>query len=285
MSSALSSAMASSPLWLPPLVRAVTTAVLVVGASHAAEVMGPLAGALIASLPVASGPAYVFLAMRHGAEFIAGTAVSGLAANAATGLMLIAYARLATRPGGWRGILLAALAWTAAALATRLAAHSVAFSLLLNLVVYGVGMALSRPLAPARVETRNARRPGWIDLALRAAAVGAFVTLVVAASTALGPSATGTATGFPVSTISLLALVRVRLGDAVAGRLAADALPPMLGYGFVLLTVHLAAVPLGAALALPLALAVSVSWSAAILALGRRRSSPPPGLARHPAQP
>lgn len=52
-------------LWLPPLVRALTTGLLVVCASTVAEALGPFWGALIASLPVSAGPAYVFLAMQH----------------------------------------------------------------------------------------------------------------------------------------------------------------------------------------------------------------------------
>ena len=78
-------------VWLPPLVRALATALLVVSASAVAETLGPFWGALIASFPVSTGPAYVFLAMRHGMDFVAASALSSFAANAANGLFLIAY--------------------------------------------------------------------------------------------------------------------------------------------------------------------------------------------------
>jgi len=70
---------------LPSLARALTTAALVVSASVAAEALGPFWGALIAALPVSAGPAYVFLAMRHGPDFIAASALASFAANASTG--------------------------------------------------------------------------------------------------------------------------------------------------------------------------------------------------------
>lgn len=54
----------TTAIWLPPLIRALTTALLVLSASVAAEMAGPFWGALIASLPVSAGPAYVFLAMQ-----------------------------------------------------------------------------------------------------------------------------------------------------------------------------------------------------------------------------
>src|SRR5215470_1720523 len=87
----------TAALWLPPLVRALATGLLVASASAVAEAFGPFWGALIASLPVSAGPAYVFLAMQHGAEFVAASALSSFAANAATGLFLIVYGVLGGR--------------------------------------------------------------------------------------------------------------------------------------------------------------------------------------------
>ena len=46
----------TAAIWLPPIVRALATAPLVVSASVAAEALGPFWGALIASLPVSAGP-------------------------------------------------------------------------------------------------------------------------------------------------------------------------------------------------------------------------------------
>jgi hypothetical protein len=50
--------------WLPLLVKIGATVALVVGASVAAERSGPFLGALIATLPVSAGPAYIFSLWR-----------------------------------------------------------------------------------------------------------------------------------------------------------------------------------------------------------------------------
>src|ERR1700749_1722484 len=109
----------TATIWLPPLVRGLTPSLLVLSASVAAEALGPFWGALIASLPVSAGPAYVFLAMQHGAEFVAASALSGFAANAATGLFLIVCGVLGGRMSLSRALGTAVFAWLAASLITR----------------------------------------------------------------------------------------------------------------------------------------------------------------------
>src|SRR5918999_485457 len=53
------------------LLEAVAAAFVVV-ATKAAERAGALIGAMIATLPIAAGPSYFFLALDHGPAFIAG---------------------------------------------------------------------------------------------------------------------------------------------------------------------------------------------------------------------
>jgi hypothetical protein len=261
----------SALLWLPPLFRALTTALIVVTASAVAEALGLFWGALIASLPVSAGPAYVFLALQHGPDYVAASALSSFAANAATGCFLIAYARLAPRLPPWRSLALAVLAWLAASLLILQIPWTPTTALLLNLATYATGIAWPGPTPNAeRTPPPAPRRPQ--DLLLRAIAVAAFVTAIVALSTILGPAATGIAAVFPVSLISLIAIVRPRIGGAAASRLAAGALRAMLGFGLALLALHLA-IPHGTAAALVLALLVSLGWTLALLLtpLGRRR--------------
>lgn len=258
-------------VWLPPLVRALATGLLVVGASAAAEALGPFWGALIASLPVSAGPAYVFLAMQHDADFVAASALSSFAANAATGLFLVAYGVLAGRMPPWRSLGCAVLTWLAASLATQQVAWGPAAALALNCAVYGAGFGLldvARRPAPAPPTPAPRCR---FDLLARAVAVAAFVCTVVAVSTRLGPAATGIAAVFPISLISLIVIVRPRIGGPASALLVANALRAMLGFGLTLLTLHLAIAPLGVAAALLLALLVSAAWSAALLLLRWRR--------------
>lgn len=261
----------TATLWLPPLVRVLATGLLVVSASALAEAVGPFWGALVASLPVSAGPAYVFLAMQHGADFVAASALSSFAANAATGSFLIVYGVLAERMSPGRSLGTAVLAWLTASLATHQVTWTPSTALVLNLAVYGAGFALldaGRSTQAGSVPRVQRRR---FDLPVRAVAVGAFVSLVVAASSILGPYATGIAAVFPVSLISLLVIVRPRIGGLASSLLAANALRAMLGFGMMLLALHLAVRPLGTATALVIALLVSAAWSAALLLLRRRQ--------------
>ncbi len=204
--------------------------------------------------------------MQHGPEFVAGSALSSFAANAATGLFLIVYGKLGGSMSPWRGLRTAVLAWLGACLATHQFAWTPAMALMLNLGVYGVGFRLlgtggTQPQAPPSL------RRGRLDLPLRAVAVAGFVSLVVAVSSILGPEATGIAAVFPISLISLIVIVRPRIGGAASSLLAANALRSMLGFGIALLALHLMVKPWGAAGAILIALLVSACWSAALLLL------------------
>src|SRR3954471_24201291 len=77
--------------------RMAVTAAFVVSASVITERSGPVIGALVATLPISAGPAYVFLALDHDAAFVAKGALASLPVNAVTILMSLAYVLLAQR--------------------------------------------------------------------------------------------------------------------------------------------------------------------------------------------
>ena len=262
--------MVNTDTWLPLLTRAATTALLVVSASAIAEAAGPFWGALIASFPVSVGPAYVFLAMQHDADFIAASALSSFAANAATGLFLIAYGVLAVRLPPWPSLGCAILAWLAAAAATQQVNWTPFTALLLNVAVYGGGFALLNTSRGASPQPLGNLQRRWFDHPVRALLVALFVTLVVAVSSALGPNATGIAAVFPISLTSLIAIVRPRIGGPASSLLAANALRSMLGYGMMLLALHLSVRPWGLVTAFIIALLTTVFWSSTLLVLRRR---------------
>ena len=268
----------TATIWLPPLVRALTTALLVVSASAVAETLGPFWGALIASLPVSTGPAYVFLALQHGAEFLAASALSSFAANAANGLFLIAYGVLARSAPPWGSLGPAIAVWLAASLATQQVVWTPLTAFLLNLAIYGAGFIVLGVARSPRSGAATSTRRRWFELPARAVAVAAFVSLVVAVSTALGPGITGVAAVFPISLISLFVIVRPRIGGTASSQLAANALRSMLGFGLMLLALHLAIRPWGVAAAFAVALLAWISWSAALLLLRRRERVGQDGL-------
>jgi hypothetical protein len=91
----------------------------------------------------------------------------------------------------------------------------------------------------------------------------------------LGAEATGIAAVFPISLTSLIIILRPRIGASASALLAATALRAMLGFGLMLLALHLAIRPWGTATALLVALLVSLAWSAGLLVLRRRRNANP----------
>jgi hypothetical protein len=260
----------TTAIWLPPLVRAITTALLVLGASAAAETAGPFWGALIASLPVSAGPAYVFLAMQHGAEFVTASALGSCTANAATGLFLIVYGLVASRLSAWPSLGAAVLAWLAAALAIQHIMWTPVAAFLLNLVVYVGGFKLLRTVGSSSPLPLRPIRRRWFDVPARALAVAAFVTFVVALSSVIGATATGIAAVFPISLISLIVIVRPQIGARGSSVLAGDALPPMLGFGMMLLFLHVAIPHWGIPTAFVTALLWTLSWSGALVLLRPR---------------
>ena len=262
--------------WLPMLVRALATALLVMCAASLAEALGPFWGALIASLPVSFGPSYLFLSMQHDRDFLAASALSSFAANAATGLFLIVYGFQAREAPLWRSLGVACAVWLAGSVATRQIDWTPAAALVLNLMVFGIGFYLLDPADAVATGVNPAARRRWYDIPLRGLAIAAFVSVVVITSSALGAQATGVAAVFPVSLISVIVIVHPRLGGMAGSRLAANALRGMLGFGVMLLVLHLTIRPLGITGALPLALLVSAAWSGGLMIWRRIAVGRPP---------
>lgn len=255
----------SATLWLPLIIKALTTALLVVSASVAAERLGSVWGAVIASLPVSAGPAYVFIAMQHGPEFVAASALNSSVANAATGVFLITYSTLIRRFPPWCCLATAVVIWLVASIVLQQVSWPAPAAAVLNLLVYGLGLFFvngSKTAEPGPLQP-SVRR--WFELPLRAALVAAFVSLVVAGSATLGPAVTGFAAVFPVSLISLVVILQGQLGSQASARVATKALAPMLGFGAMLLVLHLTIQLVGVVAAMSLALVICVLWSLILL--------------------
>lgn len=257
-------------IWVTALVRALTSGIVVVLASVLAEFLGPVWGALIISLPVTAGPVYVFMCLEHDTAFVAAAALNGFAANAATGLFLIVYARRAAHRSLLPALGPAALSWLAAAIPISALSWTPVTALLLNVAVYGAGALSTRPGATVLARSTVVARPRPQDLVVRAAAVALFVTSLLALSTVLGPARTGVIAAYPVTLTSTFVILHRRVGGAAMARLASITILGVFGFGLTLLTLHLLIQPLGAVLALGAALLVSLVYSAGLLAFQRR---------------
>ncbi len=251
--------------WLALLARAAVSAFVVVAATVAAEAAGPFWGGLIVSLPIGAGPAYAMLALQHDAAFIAASALGSFAVNAATFVFLATLALLAPC-ARWGWALAGGLAaWLAAVLLIRLIEWDVFGASLLNMGVALTCLAATGSVGREMAAPRGPVRRRWFELPARAAMVGLVVGGVVTGSRALGPELTGMATVFPVAFTSFSLLVLPRVGGAVSAAIMVSALRAMPGFALALLTLHLAAVPLGVPAGLVVALLPSLGWSVMLM--------------------
>ncbi|MBL8701739.1 MAG: hypothetical protein JNK67_25380 [Alphaproteobacteria bacterium] len=265
--------MIADPAVLAVGVKMLATALIVVAAALAAEKAGPQLGGMIASLPVSAGPAYVFLALKSDDAFIAASALSSLISNAGTALFLLFLALYAARLSAIASILGAIAVWCATIAVYREIPLGLGTAIGLNVASYGGAILIARRLRFTVPAGRVGG--GLLDLLLRAVLVAGLVGLVVAASDRIGPAMTGLVALMPLTFTSVGLLIHSRLGGEACAAAMASALVTMIGFPAGLVAVHVAAVPLGRAVALVLGLLVMLAWSALVLWWRRRRLRAP----------
>jgi hypothetical protein len=248
------------------IVKMAVTAGFVVAATMAAERAGPLVGGLVATLPLGAGPVYVFLALEHGARFIAASAVNSLAITIVNVIFSLVYALLAQRRSLAVSLSLALLVWFVLGWGVNVVHWTVLSAGIGNVVVFGICIALARPLRHVRIP---AVRTYWYDLALRAAMVAALVGVTVSLSFRIGPAASGILAVFPIILISIILILHRRVGGKPTAAVMANAVLGLIGFACACVVLHFTAVPLGAAAGLSLALATSVAWSLSVLTARR----------------
>ncbi len=236
-------------------IKMAVAAAFVVTASFVAERAGALVGAMVVTLPIGAGPAYILLALDHGAAFIADSTVASLAVHAASGIFGMAYVLAAQRRSFAVTIAAAVGTWIACALAIRAIAWSVSGAILLNVAAYGVCVPLAQRYLHVRMPVIRRR---WFDVPLRAALVAALVGTVVALGDSAGPVLAGIFAVFPIVMLSIMLILHPRIGGVATAAIIANAMWGLVGFALAVLTLHLAAVPFGAPIALTSALAVSV---------------------------
>ena len=252
--------------WIMLAAKMTTSAIIVVAASKVVERVGPFLGAMVATLPISAGPSYVFLAVEHGGAFVHDAALASLATNAATFGFGALYALLARKRPLWFALGFSFGLWIVAALAIVATRWTLATAGLLNVVVF----------IPTYFATRSCRAtaPGrppqtrWWDIPFRAALVMILVGLTVVVGRFLGAAAAGVAALVPIVLFSLAIILQPRIGGVGASAVIAHALPGLIGFGIAVAAMYLAVLPLGAPLALALALGICVFWNVG-LALAR----------------
>jgi hypothetical protein len=246
--------------------RMAVAAAFVVTASIIAERSGAVIGALIATLPVSAGPSYVFLALDHDATFIAESALASFPINAVTMFFCLTYVVLAQRQSAVVSVGGAIAVWIALGVLERLVTWSLATGLIANAVAFAICIPAFKPFQHVKMPLITRR---WFDIPLRAAMVATLVAIVVSLSRWVGPFVSGTIALFPVALTSMTLILHPRIGGPATAAVIANGGWGMMGFGVAIAALHLAALPLGSAAALCLALATSVVWNLGLWWLGR----------------
>jgi hypothetical protein len=249
--------------------RMVIAAAFVVSASFIAEHSGPAIGALVATLPISAGPAYVFLALDHDSAFVAQGALTSLPINAATICLGLTYTLLAQRHNLLVSVGAAVAVWLAIAAIIASMQWSVWGGLLINAVAFAICTPLMQRYRHAKMPP-VARR--WYDVPLRASLVATLVLTVVTLSGRVGPSISGILALFPAVFSSMMLILHPRIGGPATAAVIANSAWGLMGFGMAIAVLHVGALYLGSAAGLSFGLATCVSWNLMLWWIGRRRA-------------
>jgi hypothetical protein len=247
-------------------VKMVIAAGFVIAATVLAERAGPFIGALIVTLPISTGPAYVFIALDHEAEFVARAALTSVLNNVPTVLYTVLFIFLAQRFNAFLSVGAGLAVWFITTFLLNQMTWPLVSALLLNVGVVTILFFAVRRFREAPMP----RLPmSWLDLLLRAVIVSLLIAAVVTLSFTIGPEKTGILASFPATFTSTMFILHRRVGGKATAAVMAHSLVGLLGFASCMAVLYLTAVPVGAPLALLLALAFSVSWNAGLLLLRR----------------
>lgn len=255
---------------IPLLIRMLVTAAVVVTAIAAAERAGPFYGALIGAFPTSAGPAYVMLAVKEDAAFVAASAVASMASMAAIAPFVAVMVWLAPRTNVWATVAAGLAVWTVFAVPISQIAWTPLTAVAVNVVVYPACFWITRNMGKA-AENQERRQPRWYALPLRALVVGLFVGTVVTASQALGPVGTGLGAVFPIVFLCLTVILHLSMGGVAAAATMHSAMCVVFGMVFALMAMHFGVVAFGSAIGLSIGLAMSITWASLLVVWNKRR--------------
>jgi uncharacterized membrane protein (GlpM family) len=251
--------------WASLVAKMLTSAAVVVAASFVVERTGPLVGAMVATLPLSAGPAYLFLALDHDGAFLRQSAIASLAAIAATGIFILVYAAAAQTRGTAASLGASLAAWLVAAFGLSAVHLSLVEGLVLNLVLFPAAMAWAGRSVP---RTAALRRQGRLsDVFVRAGTVMTLVAAVVLAGRTIGPAIAGLLALAPIVMTSLVIILQPRIGGRATATVMVHSLPGMMGFAAAMGILASTVERLGSMSALGLALATSCAWNGGILAV------------------
>ena len=249
------------------VLKMAVTAGFVVTAAWIAERAGPAIAAMIATLPIAAAPSYVFLALDHDTAFIARSALGSLSANAVTGIFTLVYVVLAQRQSLAISLFAALAIWFALSFALSAVPWTIVTVAAFNVIVFAFCIPLVTSYCHVAMP-RIARR--WYDMPMRAGMVACLVAIVVGTSSKVGPSVTGLLAVFPIVLTSLILIFHARIGGQATAALLANTMWGLAGFSTAVAVLHLAALVFGTWTAYALSLATSIVWNFVVWSVRRR---------------
>lgn len=254
----------------PLMLRMALVAVFVVLVALLAERLGPFLGAMVASLPLYTGPIYLMLALEHDADYLAASTLGSLAICGATPVFALAYCVTARRHGALLSLAAALGAWAVCAVIVQFGRLSLVEALLFVAPIYAVAVPLARGFTRG-IAIQPAGR-GRFDLVLRAVLCGGLAGVVITVARHLPPQLTGILSVVPILLTSLILVLHPRIGGPATAALLAHTLGGLVGmvlaFALVNQTLHRWGVPL----ALAAGLAVTVAWNIGLIAVKQIRA-------------
>lgn len=254
--------------WFGLALKMVLTATVVVVTSLMVERSGPFVGALIGALPTAAGAAYVILALEQPPDFIAGSAIGTIAANAAVAIFAVTYAVLAQRHGLLLSLGAATATWFAVAYVLRLVDWTPFGAVTVSAATYAITIPVSWRYRATGGPVRFTRRR--FDIPLRALTAGLVIAVVTTLSSTIGSFASGMFAIFPIILGSSIVIMHPRIGGKVTASMLAHAQPFLIGLALGALALHYLVAPIGVWPALGVALCVCLVWSGILLVINMR---------------
>ena len=254
----------SAETWL----RLALVPLVVLAGSLAARRWGHAASGYLGGLPLIGGPITLFLALDHGADFAARSALFTLGAIAAQAAHLLVLSHVGKRKG-WLASLLAG--WTAfAVVGCAVAALPLSAAIATALALAGLAAAW-RWLPPVRGHTPPPGVPP-MELRLRVAAAFALAAAILWSAPILGPVASGVLLSMPITGSILPPFTLALYGQDALARLARGFVVGLSGFTafFLVVAAALPAWGIGAAFIAAVAAALAGVAIAGRLVRARR---------------
>jgi uncharacterized membrane protein (GlpM family) len=260
-------------LILSLFLRSLVIALIVVSATLVAERVNPFYASLIGAFPTSAGPAYVMLALKEDAAFLAESAISSMSAMAAVAPFMTVIIWVAPRTNIFYTIICGLSVWSLFAIPISQLVWGPFSAFVLNLFIFSTCFWLTRKLH-VTVIVPIEQVVSWNELMLRVFFVGCFVATLVTASNLLGPLGVGIGAVFPIVFLSLVIVLYLRQGGALVAATMYNALRTVSGMVIVFLVLGYSVQFWGSAIGLTAAFLMSVLWVLIMVTYHRWASRP-----------